>query len=146
VVLEKKGIEGENAFFQIWLFFWLLTQNMIMTNDHSPFAEIKKHFFFFRLFFWKNISTKWRCPDRPFCDYFSEEKPTTLWSMKKKSFVQNNSKDAQLQILCCFFDKSFLFWTNEKKNEPISGNSPPLDNVDAKTNVFLIIINFFLFL
>ena len=115
VVLEKKGIEGENAFFQIWLFF--LTFDTKHDNDKwsQSFCGDKKTFFFFRSFFWKNISTKWRCPDRPFCDYFSEEKPPTLWSMKKIIFLQNNSKDAQLQILSCTFDKSFLFWTNEKK-------------------------------
>ena len=52
---------------------------------------------------------------------------------EKKNFLgQNNSKDTQEQKLSTLFYKSFLFWTNEKKIEPISENSPPLDNVDAK--------------
>ena len=116
VVLEKKGIEGENAFFQIWLFF--LTFDTKHDNDKwsQSFCGDKKTFFFFRSFFWKNISTKWRCPDRPFCDYFSEEKPTTLWFMKKKIFRSKQLKRCSTTNSLLFFWQ-ILFVLNKRKKK-----------------------------
>ena len=85
-------------------------------NDCISFADIKNHFFF-KSFFWKNISTNWRCPDRQFATFFRRNPPPPgAW--KKIMNVQNKTKVSEEKNLWCFFRNSFLFWTNKKKVSP----------------------------
>ena len=90
---------------------------MIITNDHISFAEIKNHFYFSD----HSSENLYRQNDGVPIDHFAtnfQKKSLDLMDHEKKMLIQNNSKDAQLQILSWTFDKSFLFLTNEKKMSP----------------------------
>ena len=135
----------KTVFFKFDFFFWLLTQNMIMTNDHIRFADIKKHFFFQIILLEKYIdkmtmsrSSIFRLIFRGKADDLMVHEKIFFWSKTTQKMLKNKNSVP-------FFTNPFCFEQTKKKRAHKRKFSPSRQRWCKKLTFFWLLLTFVLF-